>query len=116
MGDFVLLLFFCIYQIFLNMYILLANQRKLPMRQFFASDGRSIRVSASASVLPMNIQDRLPLGWTGLLAVQRDFQVSSPTPQFKSIHSLKFNSDEKVNITFVKLLKASSMVGGQLRS
>ena len=36
-----------------------------PMSQFFASGGQSIRVSASASVLPINIQDWSPLGWTG---------------------------------------------------
>ena len=41
-----------------------------PMSQFFASGGQSIRVSASASVLPMNIQDRLPLGWTGWISLQ----------------------------------------------
>ena len=35
------------------------------MSQFFTSGGQSIRVSASASVLPMNIQDWFPLGWTG---------------------------------------------------
>ena len=35
-----------------------------PMSQFFASGGQRIGVSASASVLPMNIQDRFPLGWT----------------------------------------------------
>ena len=41
------------------------------MSQFFASGGQSIGVSASASVLPMNIQDWYPLGWTGwILAVQ----------------------------------------------
>ena len=58
-----------------------------PMNQFFASDGQSIRVSASASVLPMNIQDWFPLGWTGLISLHpRDTQESSPTPQFKSIN------------------------------
>ena len=36
-----------------------------PMSQFFASGGQSIGVLASASVLPMNIQDHFPLGWTG---------------------------------------------------
>ena len=36
-----------------------------PMSQFFASGGQSIGVSALASVLPMNIQDWFPLGWTG---------------------------------------------------
>ena len=35
------------------------------MSQFFASGGQSIGVSASASVLPMNISDRFPLGWKG---------------------------------------------------
>ena len=35
--------------------------------QFFASGGHSIGVSASASVLPMNIQDWCPLGLTGLI-------------------------------------------------
>ena len=35
--------------------------------QFFASSGQSIGVSASASVLPMNIQDWFPLGWTCLI-------------------------------------------------
>ena len=40
------------------------------MSQFFASGGQSIGVSASTSVLPKNIQDWFPLGWTGLLAVQ----------------------------------------------
>ena len=40
-----------------------------PMSQFFASGGQSIGVSASAWVLPMNIQDWSPLGgtcWTSL--------------------------------------------------
>ena len=41
-----------------------------PMSQFFASGGQSIRVSASASVLPMNIQDWFPLGWTGWISLQ----------------------------------------------
>ena len=40
------------------------------MSQFFASGGQSIRVSASASVLPMNIQDWSPLGLTGVISLQ----------------------------------------------
>ena len=40
-----------------------------PMSQFFTSGGQSIRVSASASVLPMNIQDRFPLGWADLISL-----------------------------------------------
>ena len=41
-----------------------------PMSQFFPSGGQSIGVSASASVLPMNIQDIFPLGWTGWISLQ----------------------------------------------
>ena len=41
-----------------------------PMNQLFASGGQSIGASASASVLPMNIQDWFPLGWTGLISLQ----------------------------------------------
>ena len=41
-----------------------------PMSQFFTSGGLSIEVSASASVLPMNIQDWFPLGWTGWISLQ----------------------------------------------
>ena len=41
-----------------------------PLSQFFTSGGQCIVVSASASVLPMNIQDWLPLGFTGFLSLQ----------------------------------------------
>ena len=49
-----------------------------PMSQFFASGGQRIGVSASATVLPMNIQDWFPFGLAGLLSLQskrlsRDF-------------------------------------------
>ena len=40
------------------------------MSQFFTSGSQSIGVSASASVLPKNIQDWFPLGWTGLTSLQ----------------------------------------------
>ena len=39
------------------------------MSQFFTSGGQSVGVSASASVLPMNIQDWFPLGWTGWISL-----------------------------------------------
>ena len=42
------------------------------MSQLFASGGHSIRVSASASVLPMNTQDWSPLGWTGWISLQSE--------------------------------------------
>ena len=40
------------------------------MSQLFPSGGQSIGVSASASVLPMSIQDWFPLGWTGCMSLQ----------------------------------------------
>ena len=41
-----------------------------PMSQFFASGGQSIGASASASVLPKNIQDWSHLGWIGWISLQ----------------------------------------------
>ena len=38
--------------------------------QIFTSGGQSVGVSASTSVLPMNIQDWSPLGWTGWIYLQ----------------------------------------------
>ena len=59
-----------------------------PMSQFFPSGGQSIGISALASVLPKNIQDWFPLGWTGWISLlSRDSQESSPTPHFKSINT-----------------------------
>jgi len=59
-----------------------------PMSQFFASGGQSTGVSASASVLLMNIQNWFPLALTDWISLQsKDSQESSPTPQFKSISS-----------------------------
>ena len=42
----------------------------IQMSQFFASGGQSAGLSVSASVLPMNIQDWVPLGFTGLISLQ----------------------------------------------
>ena len=59
------------------------------MSQFFTSDSQSIGASASASVLPMNIQDWFPLGLTGLFSLQSKglSRVFSNT-KFKSINYL----------------------------
>ena len=58
------------------------------MSRLFASGGQSIGVSASASFLPVTIQDWFPLGWTGWISLQsKGLSKSSPTPQFKSINS-----------------------------
>ena len=64
----------------------LSQHQSFQMSQFFTSGGQSIGVSASASVLPMNIP--LGCGLVGSPCSPRDSQESSPTPQFKSIDSL----------------------------
>ena len=57
--------------------------------QFFTSGGQSIGISASASILPMNIQDWFPLGLTGLISlISKGLSRVFPIPQFKSINSL----------------------------
>ena len=43
--------------------------RSFPVSRLFASGGHSIGASASASVLPVNIQGRFPLGLTGLVSL-----------------------------------------------
>ena len=48
----------------------LSASGSFQMSQFFASGGQSIRVSASASVLPMNIQDWFPLGGPCFISLQ----------------------------------------------
>ena len=58
-----------------------------PMSQFFASSGQSIGISASASVLPMNIQDWFPLGCTGWISLQS-----------KGLSSLLHHHSSKVSI------------------
>ena len=57
------------------------------MSQFFQSGGQTTAVSASASMLPMNIQDWFPLGLVWSSCSPRDSQESSPTSQFKRIKS-----------------------------
>ena len=54
----------------LLMPLIFPNIRSFPVSQFFTSGSQSIRISASASVLPMNIQDQFPLGWTGRICLQ----------------------------------------------
>ena len=58
------------------------------MSQLFTLGGQSIGASASASILSMNIQDRFPLGLTGLISLQsKGLSRVSPAPQLKSINS-----------------------------
>ena len=48
----------------------LPASESFPMSQFITSGGQSIGASASASALPMNIQDWFPLEWTGWIFLQ----------------------------------------------
>ena len=62
----------------------LPASRSFPLSQLFAWGGQSTGVSASASVLPTNIQDWFPLEWTGLISLlSKGLSKSSPAPQFK---------------------------------
>ena len=90
-----------------------------PISQLFASGGQCIEVSASPSVLSMNIQDWFPLGVTGLISLQskglsRVFasttvwkhQFFSTQPSLASVWALK----TRINSTgFVLRLKAASV-------
>ena len=65
-----------------------------PMSRFFASGGQSTGVSTSSSVLPMNIQDRVPLGLTGLiflLSMGLSRALSSSTVQKHQIFTVQFS-------------------------
>ena len=69
--------------------------RSFPMTQFFTSCGQSIGVSASASVLPMNIQGWFPLELTGLLSLQSKVFSNTTVPKhlfFSTQSSLWLNS------------------------
>ena len=82
-----------------------------PKIQFFTSDGQSIGVSASASVLQMNVQDWFPLGWTGWISLQskglsRVFSnttvktINSSAPRFLSSPTLTSIHDYWKNHSF----------------
>ena len=71
------------------------------MSQFFTSGGQNIGVSASASVLPRNIQDWFPLWWTGWISLQfkglsRVF--SNTTVQKHQFFSTKLSSQSNSHI------------------
>ena len=74
-----------------------------PMSQLFASGCQRIGVSASASVLPMNIQDWIPLGLIGWISLEsKDSQVFSATPQFKSISTLVLSFLYIISLTSIR--------------
>ena len=74
----------------------------------FASSGQSIWASASASVLPKNIWDWLPLWLTGLISLQsKGLSKDFSNPQFKILGAKKSQLPQKTNrFNFVFLLKS----------
>ena len=76
----------------------LPASESFPVSQLFASGGQCIGVSASASALPMTIQDWSPLGWTGWISLQskglsRVF--SNTTVQKQQFFSTQLSSQSK---------------------
>ena len=73
-----------------------------PISRLFASGSQSIGASASASVLPMNIQGWFPFGLTCLIFFSpRDSQESFLVPRFKSINSSVLSLLYGPTLTFV---------------
>ena len=72
-----------------------------PMSQFFTSGGQRIGVSALASVLPMNIQDLFPLGWTRWIFLQSKglSKVSSNTTVQRMSKSSSFHEPSRSRFT-----------------
>ena len=71
------------------------------MSQFFASGGQSTGVSAPGSVLPLNIQDWFPLGWTGWISLQSKGLLQHRGSKAPILHHsawLKLYS-QKINLT-----------------
>ena len=87
-----------------------------PMSQLFASGGQSTGVSASASVLPMNIQDWFPLGWTGWISLQSkrlSIVFSNTTVQKHQFFGaqLSFTADQTIPYSWDLLLPHPCKVG-----
>ena len=79
--------------------------------------GQRIGVSASSSVLPMNIQDWFPLGWTGWISLQskglwRVF--SNTTVQKHQFFSSQLSSESKLHIHTWLLEKSLLWLDGHL--
>ena len=87
-----------------------------PMSQFFISGGQSIRVSASTSVLPMNIQCWYPLGLTGLISLLskgllRVFSITVWKHQFFSAQPSLLSNFHICTVWFLFTFPINSVVG-----
>ena len=89
--------------------ILLFCLQSFPASESFpmASGGQSVGASASASVIPVNIQDWFPLGLTGWTSLQSKglSRVFSST-QFKSINALALFKVSNVMIWYMRILQS----------
>ena len=88
-----------------------------PTSQFFTLGGQNIGASALASVLPMNIQDWFPLGWTGWISLQskglsRVF--SNTTVQKHQFFGAQLSSQSNSHIHTWLLEKAKLWLDGHL--
>ena len=88
-----------------------------PVSQLFTSDGQSIGVSASASVLAVNTQDWSPLGWTHWISLQskglsRVF--ANTTVQKQQFFSTQLSSQSNSHIHTWPLEKPQSWLDGRL--
>ena len=82
------------------------------MSQFFASGGQGVGVSASASVLPVNIQDWSPLGWAGGISLQSKGLSRVLSNYQGSLHHVRRRqvNDSVVTSLFFNLVKFSQNV------
>ena len=69
-----------------------------PVCQLFTSGGQSIGVSASASVLPVNIQDWFALGWTGWISLKSKEIFSNTTVQKHQFFGTQLSSQSNSHI------------------
>ena len=95
----------------------LPASESFPMSQLFTWGGQSIRVSALASVLPMNTQDWSPLGWTDWISLQskglsRVF--SNTTVQKYQFFSTQLSSQSNSHIHTWPLEKPQPWLDGPL--
>ena len=83
-----------------------------PISHLFTSDGQSIGVSASTSVLPMNIQDWFPLGWTGWISLPyKGLSRVFFSTTVQKHHFFCFNSSFELSDVFFCLFSLNSQFG-----
>ena len=91
--------------------------RCFPMSQLFPWGGQSIRVSASASVLPKNTQDWSPLEWTRWISLQSNGLTrvfSNTTVQKHQLFSTELSSQSSSHIHTWPLEKPEPWLDGTL--